>query len=59
MNLANKLTLIRVILVPFFLLFMYIDVPCHFLIALVIGVFAVGDRHSHSGFALPAKDLTF
>jgi len=36
MNLANKLTLIRVILVPFFLLFMYIDVPCHFLIALVI-----------------------
>lgn len=36
MNLANKLTLIRVILVPFFLLFIYIDLPCHFLIALVI-----------------------
>lgn len=36
MNPANKLTLIRVILVPFFLLFMYIDVPCHFLITLVI-----------------------
>lgn len=36
MNLANKLTLIRVILVPFFLFFMYINIPCHFLIALVI-----------------------
>lgn len=40
MNLANKLTLIRVILVPFFLLFMYIDVPCHFLIALIIFIAA-------------------
>ena len=27
MNLANKLTLLRVILVPFFLLFMYLDMP--------------------------------
>ena len=36
MNLPNKLTLIRVILVPFFLLFMYIDVPFSFAIALVI-----------------------
>ena len=36
MNLPNKLTLLRVFLIPFFLLFMYIDVPCHFLIALVI-----------------------
>ena len=36
MNLANKLTLLRVILVPFFLLFMYIDVPFHFGIALII-----------------------
>lgn len=36
MNLPNKLTLIRVILVPFFLLFMYINVPFNFAIALVI-----------------------
>ncbi len=36
MNLPNKLTLIRVILVPFFLLFMYIDVPFHYAIALVV-----------------------
>lgn len=36
MNLANKLTLIRVILVPFFLLFMYINMPCNFFIALII-----------------------
>lgn len=36
MNLANKLTLARVVLVPFFLLFMYIDVPFHYGIALII-----------------------
>lgn len=36
MNLPNKLTLIRVILVPFFLLFMYLNVPFNFAIALVI-----------------------
>ncbi len=36
MNLPNKLTLLRVILVPFFLLFMYIDIPFNFAIALVI-----------------------
>ena len=36
MNLPNKLTLLRVILIPFFLLFMYIDVPFHYGIALVI-----------------------
>lgn len=36
MNLPNKLTLLRVFLIPFFLLFMYLDFPCHFLLALVI-----------------------
>lgn len=36
MNLPNKLTLLRVFLIPFFLLFMYLDIPFHYLIALVI-----------------------
>lgn len=36
MNLPNKLTLLRVFLIPFFLLFMYWDMPFHYLIALVI-----------------------
>ena len=37
MNLPNKLTLLRVILIPFFLVMMYVDViPLHFLWALVI-----------------------
>ncbi len=36
MNLPNKLTLLRVILVPFFLLFMYLDMPFNFAIALVV-----------------------
>ncbi len=36
MNLPNKLTLLRVILIPFFLLFMYIDFPFHYAVALVI-----------------------
>ena len=36
MNLPNKLTLLRVILIPFFLLFMYWDIPFHYGIALVI-----------------------
>lgn len=36
MNLPNKLTLLRVFLIPFFLLFMYLDFPCHFLLALIV-----------------------
>lgn len=36
MNLPNKLTLLRVFLIPFFLLFMYLEIPFHYLIALVI-----------------------
>ncbi|MDE6775274.1 MAG: CDP-diacylglycerol--glycerol-3-phosphate 3-phosphatidyltransferase [Ruminococcus sp.] len=36
MNLPNKLTLLRVCFIPFFLLFMYFDIPFHYLIALVI-----------------------
>ena len=36
MNLPNKLTMLRVLLIPFFLLFMYINIPFHFAIALVI-----------------------
>jgi len=36
MNLPNKLTLLRVFLIPFFLVFMYIKVPFSYLIALVI-----------------------
>lgn len=36
MNLPNKLTLLRVFLIPFFLLFVYLKTPFHFLIALVV-----------------------
>lgn len=37
MNLPNKLTLLRIILVPFFVLFLLLDaIPHHYLIALVI-----------------------
>ena len=36
MNLPNKLTLLRVFLIPFFLLSMYLNFGCHYLVALVI-----------------------
>lgn len=36
MNLPNKLTLLRVFLIPFFLLFVYIKIPVHYLLALII-----------------------
>ena len=36
MNLPNKLTLMRIILVPFFMLFLYWEIPYHFTIALII-----------------------
>ncbi|MBQ3916332.1 MAG: CDP-diacylglycerol--glycerol-3-phosphate 3-phosphatidyltransferase [Ruminococcus sp.] len=36
MNLPNKLTLLRVFLIPFFLIFIYWKLPFHFLIALVV-----------------------
>ncbi|MBR0485649.1 MAG: CDP-diacylglycerol--glycerol-3-phosphate 3-phosphatidyltransferase [Oscillospiraceae bacterium] len=36
MNLPNKLTLMRIILVPFFMLFLYWEIPYHYTIALVI-----------------------
>ena len=36
MNLPNKLTLLRVCLIPFFLLFFYIDIPFHYLLSLVV-----------------------
>ena len=38
MNLPNKLTLLRVFLIPFFLLFMYLDIPFHYLIDFFGGV---------------------
>ena len=41
MNLPNKLTLMRIILVPFFMLFLYWNIPYHFTIALVIFAAAV------------------
>lgn len=40
MNLPNKLTLLRVILTPIFLLAMVIKFPCHYLLALVIFIVA-------------------
>ncbi|MEE5993800.1 MAG: CDP-diacylglycerol--glycerol-3-phosphate 3-phosphatidyltransferase [Oscillospiraceae bacterium] len=36
MNLPNKLTLLRILLVPVFLVCMYVNFPCHYLGALVV-----------------------
>lgn len=36
MNLPNKLTMLRVFLIPFFLLFVYLDFPFHYLLALIV-----------------------
>ena len=37
MNLPNKLTLLRVCLIPEFLLFVYVSaIPCHYLLALIV-----------------------
>lgn len=36
MNLPNKLTMLRVLLIPFFLLFIYLKIPFHFFTALLI-----------------------
>ena len=37
MNLPNKLTLLRVCLIPLFLLFVYVSaIPCHYLLALIV-----------------------
>lgn len=36
MNLPNKLTMLRVFLIPFFLLFVYLDFPFHYLLSLIV-----------------------
>ncbi|MGN8896592.1 CDP-diacylglycerol--glycerol-3-phosphate 3-phosphatidyltransferase [Flavonifractor sp. HCP28S3_F3] len=40
MNTANKLTMLRVILIPVFLVVLYLDVPFHMLYALIIFILA-------------------
>ena len=36
MNLPNKLTMLRVCLIPFFLLLFYIDIPFHYFLSLIV-----------------------
>lgn len=36
MNLPNKLTMLRVFLIPFFLLFVYFSFPFHYMLALIV-----------------------
>lgn len=44
MNIPNKLTILRIILVPFFVAFLLINIPHHFLIAgLIFGVASLTD----------------
>lgn len=40
MNIANKLTILRVLLVPVFLLFIYINIPFNYLIAAIVFIAA-------------------
>ena len=40
MNTANKLTMLRVLLIPVFLVVLYLDVPFHMLYALIIFILA-------------------
>ena len=44
MNLPNKLTLLRIILVPFFIIAMLVNFPFHYLVAgCIFGVASVTD----------------
>lgn len=40
MNTANKLTLLRVIMIPIFLLALYLDFPFHMIVALILFILA-------------------
>ncbi|MCL1830750.1 MAG: CDP-diacylglycerol--glycerol-3-phosphate 3-phosphatidyltransferase [Oscillospiraceae bacterium] len=40
MNIANRLTIIRILLVPVFLLFIYLDIPFNYLYAVIVFVIA-------------------